>query len=264
MLECDLSQVLTGIATLLVSSGYPYGKLSKIARAAFVSAAFAICEAEGRKATVAQMAASTGLSRAEVSNILQRRLRQESRISDSLSRAANVATAWKSGPEFTDSRRRPRPLPYKGSRRDFSTLVKRFSGDIPAKAMLLEMERLGMVSRGADGKLRLKRTQARIATANLHAMRAITPWVSLLKASVHDAKAQSLSSSTNQVELYFDSIPQVLAALKELKKRRHAFVHSIAELGAGPSRDNDYSLRISIAVAIARPIKAKTSSLVRV
>jgi hypothetical protein len=252
-LESDLSRVLTSIATLLISSGYAYGRLSKLARAAFVDAALAIDDGEGRKVSVAQLAASTGLSRIEVSNILRRR---RTFSAEAVSRAANVAAGWLSDSTFLDSRRLPRPLPFKGGPADFSTLAKRFSGDIPARAMLREMERLGMVSRESSGTLALIRARPKITKANVRAMRAIAPWISLLQDSIQNAKAQSLSSSTHQLELNFDSIPQMLAVLGELKKRRNAFVEGVSELGAGTRRKN-YSLRITIAVAVARPKRTR-------
>jgi hypothetical protein len=248
-LESDLSRVLISIATLLISSGYAYGRLSRLARSSFVDAAISMCEAEGRKASVAQLAASTGLSRTEVSNILRRR-----RVSppDVISRAASVAQGWLSDSEFLDSRDLPRPLAFKGGGGDFTTLAKRFSGDIPARAMLREMERLKMVVRDHSGALRLIRPSAEITKANVRAMRAIAPWVHMLKDSIQDAKARLLSSNTNQLDLNFDSIPQMLAVLGELRKRRRAFVQGVSELGIGKRRTK-YSLRITVAVAVARP-----------
>lgn len=255
-LEADLSRVLTSIAALLISAGYGYGRLSKFARTSFVDAAVTLSQRKGRSPSVAQLAASTGLSRAEVSKILKHR---RVLTSENVSRASNVAAGWLSNSEFLDSRRLPRPLPFRGGSRDFSSLAKRFSGDIPAKAMLREMERLKMVTQDSSGAVRLIRPLAEITRDDARAMRAITPWVQLLKESVQDAKAQSLSSTTNHLELNFDSVPQVLAVLRELKKRRNAFVQSISELG--PSRQRKrYSLRITIAVAVAKPRQISTTS----
>lgn len=257
VLEHDLSLVLASIATLLISSGYSYEKLSKAARAAFVVAASKILEGEGRKPTVAQLAATTGLSRAEVSSIVRQKNHQSSKPSEILSRAANMAAGWMSDPTFLNSQRRPRPLAFKGQNADFSELAKRYSGDIPARAMLREMERLRMVSRDEEGTIWLARPRARITKANVRAMRAVAPWVNLLQESIQNAQSKHLSSSTSRIELGFDSIPQVLAVLGELKRRRSAFVHGISELGARRSRGTDYPMRITIAVAVDRPKKLK-------
>ena len=64
-------------------------------------------------------------------------------------RAIRVISGWVSDDDFTDEAGRPSPLPQRGPI-SFTELVKRYSGDIPAKAMLSVLEASGTVCRDGD------------------------------------------------------------------------------------------------------------------
>jgi hypothetical protein len=255
-LEGELSRVLANIAALLISSGYGYGKMSKLAKIAFIDAAIEICRTDRRKPSVAQIAAATGLTRTEISNIARQKSRSLSAV-DSKNRSINVAAGWLSDPTYCTTKGVPRPLPFKGREVDFSSLVRKYSGDVPARAMLREMQRLGMVTSESGELLCLTRQRAPVTRANLRALGAIEPWVALIKNAVLGSEKKVLSADTSRLDLYFDSIPQVLAVLGDLKKRRLAFVQGLSELGGRSVKGHKYGMRINIAIAVARPIRAK-------
>jgi hypothetical protein len=255
VLEAHLARVLTGIATVLITSGYAHSRLSKLSRTAFVEAASALLRDESRKVSVARIAASTGLTRTEVSRIVRRKDQGSPQSQDPKNRSSNVALGWVSDKDFADARNRPRPLPFRGAKHDFSALVKRYSGDIPARAMLVEMRRLGMVSQDSNKKIRLVRAAVHVPSQTASAMRAVSQWVDLLGEGLRKTPRMNLSSNANQVELFFDSIPQVNAVMRVLRKRKTAFVQGISELGARTARDSHYSLRITVALAVARPVQ---------
>jgi hypothetical protein len=60
---------------------------------------------------------------------------------------------WHAEAEFTDSAGRPLPLPFSGEGASFSTLVKKYGGDIPAGAMRTELIRVGAINESADGNI---------------------------------------------------------------------------------------------------------------
>jgi hypothetical protein len=261
VLESHLSRVLLSIATLLIGSGYAYSKLSKLAREAFVEAASSILREEKRKVNIARIAASTGLTRTEVSKIVRRSERNYTlERSDPGSRPANVAAGWISDKYFLDSRNKPRPLPFKGGRFDFTALVRKYSGDIPVRAMMIEMRRLGMVSQDAHGVVRLVRPAIEISKTTVSAMQAVSPWVGLLGESARERTLGTLNSNTHKIDLHFDSLPQVNMVMRQLRKRRVAFIQGLSELGTRTQKDGNLSLRITVAVATAKPTQAKAKT----
>ena len=64
-----------------------------------------------------------------------------------------MPTRW-SDPEFLNANRQPRTLEAQGPV-SFETLVKRHSGDMPTRAVLDELVRVGAVHRREDGRVDL-------------------------------------------------------------------------------------------------------------
>lgn len=256
-LEARLSRVLTGIATVLIASGYSHTSLNRLSRAAFVSAAVLLLRDGTRKVSVARIAASTGLSRIEVSTILKQKNAALGRGVDTKNRSSNVALGWISDRDFLDFSGRPRTLLFRGGKSDFAALVKRYSRDIPARAMLVEMRRLGMVIESPPNRLRLIKSIHEVSRLSASAIRAVEPWMTMLGDTVLQSPKANLSAKTTQVDLHFDSIRQVNAVLNDLHKKRAAFVEGLSELGARGKNDSKLSLRVTIALAVARPQRTK-------
>jgi hypothetical protein len=57
-----------------------------------------------------------------------------------------VVDGWRVDREFLNHAGKPRILPISGARRSFARLVRKYGGDIPHRAVLEELRRLGAVS----------------------------------------------------------------------------------------------------------------------
>src|SRR5438105_3378796 len=66
-LDTSLVQILNSLASLLVESGYTFNRLMRISRVAYVVAARKMAESSKQRISIARIAASTGLTRTEVS-----------------------------------------------------------------------------------------------------------------------------------------------------------------------------------------------------
>ncbi len=253
-LEESLRSILSSMASLLVASGFSYSSAGTLLKLAFVDAAADFDRNARKKANIARIAASTGLTRLEVAKLLAMSEGAQ-RPPHAQNRAMRVAEGWASDKQFTDVRGRPRNLKFDRGHRSFFDLAKRYSGDIPARALLREMLRLGLVVQDETGAVRLLRTAARISCQTVTAMRAISPWVDSLWSFVRAEDGSDLRSTTHQLKLNFDSLPQVMAALREFDTRKKAFVRSVAELGAGRVKSPKHEVRITIAIAATKPTK---------
>ena len=109
----------------------------------------------GKKATVSRVAILTGLTRKEVQAILALPPQQRGRYEEEYNRATRVITGWLRDADFGDGKGHPAPLPMSGKRTSFTALVKRYSGDIPVRALLDELVRVGAVKRLNDGRVGL-------------------------------------------------------------------------------------------------------------
>jgi hypothetical protein len=117
------------------------------------------------------------------------------------------------------------------------------------------MLRLGLAIQDDFGNVRLVRVDAKIRRTTIAAMRAISPWVDSLWSSIRTEDGSDLRSRIHQLKLNFDSLPQVVAALREFDSRKNAFVRSVADLGAGRVKTGIHEIRITIAVAATKPTK---------
>ena len=259
VIEQHLSKILLSIAHLLLRNGYGYSRVNKLTKVAFVNAARSIDTGSKPRISIARIAAVTGLTRVEVSQLLRSNERYKSTSVEPLNRAARVIDGWMTDEKYCDERSQPQRLPYAAARTSFSGLVRKYSGDIPARAMLAEMKRLGMVRHLPDDTIEIcksKRAGSRVA---LTAMRAITPWVHFLSDLDKLGQQAELTSSARNVRLQFDSVPQVFAAAREIENRRTLFVESLRQIGGRADKRSKHQLDISIAVAIAASTPTRKS-----
>src|SRR5688500_11429970 len=147
-IEYRLAEVLRELVPVLIANGYGIPRLSDVLRRLYIEAAKSVAEKNGKKLSNARIAALTGLTRTEVTR-LSRQHAQKSKSEIPFNRAQKVAYGWISDLEFSN-RGQPRILPFTGRAGSFSKLVRKYSGDIPARAMLSEIQRLGMVQVRAD------------------------------------------------------------------------------------------------------------------
>jgi uncharacterized protein DUF6502 len=248
-LDASLGLIFDNLAGLLVATGYGFNRIAKLAKLSFVQAAKSIDNENCKKVSNARIAALTGLTRTEVSQIL--RSQREVLVSpvEPANRALRVVKGWLTDARYVRLDGAPRRLPFKRGEVSFSRLVQSYSGDIPARAMLSEMKRLRMVRHDAQDNVRLVRENPSIARTTRLTIKAISPWVEMLSACNEANRRGEVTSKAKQIVLTFNSIPQLLAAVRELEHRRIAFVNGLEQLGDMDPGSRKHSLRISVAVA---------------
>jgi hypothetical protein len=111
---------------------------------------------EGRKTSHSRIAVLTGLTRKDVSRLASRSASDSDGSSERYGRSARVVTGWVRDRRYADSRGRPATLPFEAPQgASFSELVLRYSGDMPPRALLDELLRVGAVEELKNGRIRL-------------------------------------------------------------------------------------------------------------
>lgn len=147
-------RLLRPLTRILLQHGVSYAEFSEIAKLSYVDVAEKEFLIEGRKQSVARVCVLTGIHRKDV-NRLRTQLGEDSIDLESLNRAARVIGGWLSHEEYKTKAGKPALLPVEGETGSFTSLVKRFSGDMPVRAILDELQRTGAVEISATGKLKL-------------------------------------------------------------------------------------------------------------
>jgi hypothetical protein len=97
----------------------------------------------------------TGLSRKEVLRVKRLPHPSDDEAMSQQERSTRVISGWTRDPRFMDKKGEPLPLHFDEQEGSFSDLVRRYSGDIPPRAVLDELLRVGLVERQKDGLIRL-------------------------------------------------------------------------------------------------------------
>jgi hypothetical protein len=154
ILHSALEQLLRPLCRLLLRHSVSYGAFEEIAKRVYVDVARHDSGIAGKKPTTSRIAVLSGLTRKEVQRLLAQPEEDAIDVSDRYNRASRVLTGWVRDADFLDRKGKPRALDVDG-RLGFAALVKRYSGDIPSRAILDELLRVGAVRQRADAQLEL-------------------------------------------------------------------------------------------------------------
>ena len=158
-------KLLRPLVRILLRNGIPFRAFADIAKWVYVDVASNQFQIRGKKQTDSRISIITGLSRKEV-----RRIKQLERFSDKeaisrYNRAARVVTGWIRDNRFKDSSGQPKDIPFDQGEVSFSELVKKYSGDVPPRAILDELMDVSAIKMLKNGNIRLL-TQAYLPTGD--------------------------------------------------------------------------------------------------
>jgi hypothetical protein len=144
-------RLLRPLVKILLRNNVSHRTFAELAKLAYVEVANADFGITGKKQTTSRIAILSGLTRKEVQRLLAQPDDTASVTEEEYHRASRVITGWVRDPDFGDGKGHPHPLRMEGKRASFSVLVKRYSGDIPVRAMLDELLRVSAVKQLKDG-----------------------------------------------------------------------------------------------------------------
>ncbi len=147
-------RILRPLVRVLLRNGISYGTFADLAKWVYVDVATREFGIPGRKQSVSRVAVITGLSRKEVSRVQDLPRPDDAAEEERYNRAARVIGGWLFDNSYQSGEGKPGDLPFEGET-SFTALVKKYSGDVPARAILDELLRVGNVERLEDGKVRL-------------------------------------------------------------------------------------------------------------
>ena len=146
-------RLLRPLARILLRNNVSHRTFAELAKLAYVEVANKEFGITGKQQTTSRIAILTGLTRKEVQRLLKQPPDTKSVVEEEYHRASRVITGWVRDPDFGEGKGHPHPLRMEGKRASFSELVKRYSGDIPVRAMLDELLRVGAVKQLKDGRI---------------------------------------------------------------------------------------------------------------
>jgi hypothetical protein len=213
-------RVLRPFVRILLRHGISYATFAELAKWVFVDVATEEFAMPGRKQSVSRVAVITGLTRKEVTRVQQLPRPDDSEETEQYNRAARVIGGWLRDPDFSNGDE-PAELPFEDGPASFSELVRRHSGDVPARAILDELVRVGAVERKGDGPIRLV-THAYIPhSSEVNKLTIVGQDAAALLATMDHNLASNRGGPRFQRTVAYDNLPdEALAPFRELSSEQ--------------------------------------------
>jgi hypothetical protein len=149
-------KLLRPLCRLLLRNHVPFGAFEEMAKHVYVQTALEDFGIPGKKPTLSRASILTGLTRKDVQRIVAEPEPLASAPDDGYNRAARVLTGWARDPDFHGPNGKPALLHPSEGDASFAALVRRYSGDMPVRAVLDELLRVGAVHQRKDERLELR------------------------------------------------------------------------------------------------------------
>ena len=150
-----IMKLLRPLVRLSLKRGISYKTFISLVKWVFYDVARTEITIENRKQTHSRISVITGFSRKEVKRLSEMKPLTTKHQGEQYNRAARVISGWRRDEEYVDKEGRPIIVPITGNGATFENLVKRFSGDMPYRAVLDELIRIGALERESGNRVRL-------------------------------------------------------------------------------------------------------------
>ncbi len=243
VISSAIVRLLRPLVRILLRNGIPYGTFAEFARWTYVDVASEEFNISGKKQTTSRVSVLTGLSRKEVKKVKESFKIDDLGTTERYNRSARVIGGWIKDTRFLDKKGNPRELPFEEGEDSFSILVKTYSGDIPARAILDEMLRTGVVKR-INGRIRLLTRGYIVKRGDAEMLNILGTDVSELIGTIdhnivsepYDAFLQRKTSYDNIPE---ESLPEVREVVSKMGKD---FIESVDKVISRYDRDINRSI----------------------
>ncbi len=200
-------KLLRPLIRIFLRNGLPFGAFADLARWVYVDVAHRDFGIAGRKPSDSRVAIITGLSRKEVHRLRQLAPPTDASAVKKYNRAARVIAGWRRDPEFLMPDGAVRTLPFEGGRASFSELVRRYSGDVPPRAVLDELVQIGAVQIDGKNGVHLQ-VEAYLPKGDTEKMYSILGTdVALLIAAIDHNTSSAAEQPWLQRKVAYDNIP---------------------------------------------------------
>lgn len=236
--------LLRPLVRILLKNGIPYGTFSDLVKWTYVDVALKEFGIEGRKQSISRVSIITGLSRKEVKRLKEIPVPDDLGTTERYNRAARVITGWLRDSRFVDSEGEPKVLPLEGDEVSFSALVKAYSGDVPARAVLDEMLHTGVIEVD-EGGVRLLSRGYIVKKGDVEKLYILGVDVSELISTIGHNIESRPSDAFLQRKVVYDNIPEeAIPELRELlSKMGREFIESANRVISRYDRDINPSVK---------------------
>ena len=214
-------RLLRPLVRMALKRGLSYNTFASLLKWVYFDVAKHDFPIEGRKQTQSRISVITGFTRKEVKRLsdLQKPTSRNQR--EKYNRAARVISGWRRDSEYLDEQGHPIAIPISGEDASFEALVRKFSGDMPPRAVLDELSRLGAVKLDSDSIVRLVQDAFTPVGDDDIKFHILGTDVNLLISTIENNIEPDRQSPYFQRKVYYDNLPEeVLADFRKASRKQ--------------------------------------------
>jgi len=226
-LTVAVERVLRPLFRILLRNHMSFKAFVDIAKDTYVGVAADEFGIPGKKTSVSRIALLSGMTRKEVQRLLDAPPTNDAEAGERYNRAARVVAGWVRDPDFSDADGNPRVLSLQDGGAGFAELVRRFSGDIPFRAILDELLRVRVVEKVDDNTVRLKTRAYVPESGDADKLNILGNDVADLVTTIDHNLQHGAADPFFQRKVMYDNVP--VEALEEFRRLSGAQAQSLLE-----------------------------------
>ena len=220
MLTRSVERLLAALFRVLLHHGMSFVAFEALAKRVYVDVALRDFGIPGKKPSISRAAILSGLTRKEVQRLVAEpapdaAAEPAAGPAGRDNRAIRVLSAWTRDTDFADEDGAPRVLPLQEGAASFAALVRRYSGDVPVRAVLDELVRVGAVQRREDGRVELLQ-RAFLASGAVDKIEHLGTDVADLVRTIDHNIEHGTDPRFQRRVMYHDMPPSVVAEFRKL------------------------------------------------
>jgi len=195
------------LVSLMLRSGISFGEASTLLKQAYVKEAENELQASGEKRTTSRISILTGLTRKDVASLRKKTSPQDLKTVNH-NRAIRVIGGWNGDSKYCNDEGNAKVLQIQGCSESFESLVNKYSGDMPYRAVLNELIRTGAVEKIGNDNVVLVRSAYVSSDDENEKYSLLGEDVTLLVKTIKHNIVSSKEESFYQRKVLYDSIPR--------------------------------------------------------
>lgn len=237
-----LYKMMRPLVRIMLRHGVSYRVFADVARHVYVEVATNEFTLPGRKQSASRVSVLTGINRKDIKKIESKPNPLETGEFKEYHRASRLISGWLQDERFHDATGNPQQLALEGDANSFSVLVKEYAKDVPVRALLDELERVGAIKRHSSDMIELTQTAYLAPEDAEEKVRiAARATASLLSTLDHNLNSENTEKLAQRSVLYTNIPVESLPLLREKSKAeiQNYLLHANEWLAEHDRKTND-------------------------
>lgn len=254
VIQTTTIRILKPLIRILLRNGIAYGTFADISRKIYVDSGFEEAKRQGQKQTVSNISILTGINRKEVKRLKESLVFDTNSSLKKFNRIVRVLAGWQHDEEYLDSDHEPKDLYLEGESGSFTSLVKKYSGDMPVVAMLNALIDSGNIKVIDNGNIQLVNFNYLPATDSDEKLNILgidtAEFIQSIDHNINHPEDLWFQRKASNTSVSISALPKIKQRIN--KKAQQLLEDIDADFSENETEDEDESCAVSIGIYFSR------------